>query len=101
MRHAASHPEGVKPSWPFASSSGLASFAAGTRPWSETDEFGQEGDDAAAASNALLAASIGSGVAGAVVIAVTAATGKGQPAVGAALVPLPTGGMAFQLGGRW
>ena len=78
-----------------------ASFAAGTRPWSETDEFGQEGDDAAAASNALLAASIGSGVAGAVVIAVTAATGKGQPAVGAALVPLPTGGMAFQLGGRW
>ena len=81
-----------------------ASFAAGTRPWSETDGFGQEGDDAAAASNGLLAASVGSGVAGAIVIAVTAvtaATGKDRPAVGAAVVPLPTGGMAFQVGGRW
>ena len=78
-----------------------ASFAAGTRPWSETDGVGQEGDDAAAASNALLVASIGSGVAGAIVIAVTAATGRDQPAVGAALVPLPTGGVALHIGGRW
>lgn len=78
-----------------------ASFAAGSRPWSETDTIGQEGDDAAAGSNALLAASIGSGVAGAIVTVVTAASGKERPTIGASLLPLPTGGVALQFGGRW
>lgn len=73
---------------------------AGTRTWTATDTIRQEGEAAAGASNALLAASIGSGVAGAVVIAVAAATGRraGQAAV---LVPLPEGGVALQVGGCW
>lgn len=77
-----------------------AEHIAGSRDWVLTDEIGQRGEEAATASNALLAASIGTGVAGAVVIAVAAATGKAGSTV-ALLAPLPEGGVALQLWGQW
>lgn len=80
-----------------------AAFASGTRPWVDTDTIAQQGEDAAATSNALAGASIGTGVAGAVVIVVaaaTASTGATVPAV-AVLVPRSEGGVCLQVGGRW
>mgnify|MGYP006928213244 CR=1 FL=1 len=79
---------------------GQAEFNAGARDWAETDAIGQEAESNANASNALLGAGIGSGVAGAVVLAVAAATGK-VVATTAVLVPLPEGGLALRIGGRW
>ena len=75
-------------------------FEAGTKLWADTETVGQEGDVAAAASNGLLAAGIVSGVAGAVVIGVTAATGNPRSAA-VVLMPLPQGGLALNIGGRW
>ena len=77
-----------------------AEFEAGTKLWADTETVGQEGDAAAAASNGLLVASIGSGVAGAVVIGVAAATGNPR-STAAVLMPLPQGGLALNIGGRW
>ena len=76
-------------------------FALGARPWQQTDAIGQEWQDAASASNGLLVASIGSGVAGAVVLIASAGGGRKSRLPSAALLPLPEGGVALQLGGRW
>ena len=78
-----------------------AAFSAGLRPWGDTDAIGQDGEDSADASNALLAGSIGSAVAGAVAIAISAATSKKVPSASAVLVPMPEGGAALRIGGRW
>lgn len=77
-----------------------AEFVAGRQAWSITDGIGQEWEDAAAASNGLLAASVGAGVAGLVVVVITAATGR-EPKATATVLPLPRGGAALQVGGRW
>lgn len=79
---------------------GQADYNEGARDWAATAAIGQQAEDAATASNVLLGTGIGSGVAGAVMLAVAAATGK-SVTTAAVLVPTPDGGLALQVGGRW
>ena len=77
-----------------------AEFETGGRLWAESEVIAQDAATAATTSNALLAACVGSGVAGAVVVAVSAATGARQRSA-AVVVPLPEGGLALHVGGQW
>ncbi len=82
-----------------------ADWDAGLQPYDDLATIQQDGQDAADASNGLLAGAIGFGLGGLAAFVITASTsGSNSPRAASALPtawPLPDGGAALGLVGRW
>lgn len=77
-----------------------AEFAAGKRPWAETELLGFEAEETGNRATGLSAAAVGLGVGGVAAFVITAVTSKTGAPVAAVVVPTSSG-VALSIGGRW
>lgn len=81
-----------------------ADYVAGQRDWAETQALGEEVLATQTRSRILLGSAVGAGVGGVMAFVLSTVTPRTQakaPPTAATLVPLPEGGVALEVWGRW